>query len=112
MITKYSGLARHDVFVLTLPGKYGPREVLVYRNPTREDFREIHKRFREEFPDAPPGEPKTRHTFDADNNEYVWMSGDAMHFSVEDLLWSRYGVKTHQQKGWIPDWKFDTGGVK
>jgi hypothetical protein len=98
---------KDNLLIVSLPGKYVERKIPVYKNPSPEAYTEIAKRFREEFPFAPKGEPKSRHTYDEKGNEYLWMSGDAMHYTMENALYKQYGIKTHQIKGELPEGKFD-----
>jgi predicted ABC-type ATPase len=70
----------------------------VYKNPTDEQYREVFDRFKEEYPRAPRGEPKIRTTYDEKGNTYIWMSGDAMHSSVESFLWRKYHLRANQNK--------------
>ena len=105
MIKRYSRLhlsSSREILKVMLPGKYSPRALYIYKNPQPFDIQNLNKRFREEFPTAPKGEPKTRRTYDEQGNEYVWMSGDAMHFTMEYALYEQYGIKTDQNADKYP----------
>ena len=68
----------------------------VYKNPTKEEYQKILKRFHDEYPNAPKGEIKSRSTVDEEGNKYFWMSGDATHEMLESQLKEVYGIKSHQ----------------
>lgn len=70
----------------------------VFKNPTNEQYNRLIKRFKEKYPFCPAGEPKTRQTFDKDNNIYMWMSGDAMHYIVEAFLLKHDNIICNQNK--------------
>jgi hypothetical protein len=74
---------------------YG-KKIILYRNPTNDDRQEIARAFREKYPRAMPGTPKSRQTIDAKGNKYVWMADDAVHYEVENALMDTYGIKAHQ----------------
>ena len=69
----------------------------VFKNPTDDQYLLICDSFNEKYPFCPSGEPKTRHTFDKQGNEYYWMSGDAMHYTVENYL-LKHGIECNQNK--------------
>ena len=83
----------YEVFTLDVGAS---KPIIIYKNPTYSDRTEMSKRFREQFSQAPKGEPKVRFTFDADGNRYEWMAGDAVHFQVEDALTKTRGIETNQ----------------
>lgn len=85
-------LAENDILHLDI----GHRSIDVFQNPTGADYRELKRRFREEYPNAPKGEPDTRFTKDAQGNIYVWASGDAIHSDVDPALRQMLGRETAQ----------------
>lgn len=70
----------------------------VFKNPTNEQYYQLIERFKMEYPFCPIGEPKTRQTYDNNNNIYMWMSGDAMHYTVEGFLKRQEGIVCNQNK--------------
>lgn len=74
----------------------GERVIPVVKNPKDSDLWAINEMFREKYPNAPKGEPKSRSTYDKEGNQYLWMSDDAMHFQVEDYLKSKHGIEANQ----------------
>lgn len=65
-------------------------------NPNESDYRELSRRFEEQYPNAPKGEAGTRTTKDSKGNKYVWSSSDATHGKVEEAILKIYGVETNQ----------------
>jgi len=76
--------------------KVGPLKVEVVKNPTDADIQANAMRFKEEFPNAPAGEVKTRSTIDEQGNEYSWYAGDSAHNNIEDYLKAEYGLDANQ----------------
>ena len=72
------------------------RKVTVYKNPTDAQAQELRNRFKEEYPDAMRGTPKTRSSYDIDGNEYRWMADDATHSMVEGHIKKKFGIETNQ----------------
>jgi len=70
----------------------------VFKNPTDEQYYSLVDEFNEQYPFCPSGEPKIRKTYDTNNNEYIWMSGDAMHYFIEQYLYRLDGVTCNQNK--------------
>ena len=68
----------------------------IYKNPTKEEYKKVTKRFYEEYPNAPKGEVKARSTIDEDGNYYLWMSGDATHEMMESQLKAVHGISANQ----------------
>lgn len=81
-------------YIINTNGKLFP----VFKNPTDEQYYSLIDRFNEQYPFSPKGEPKIRRTYDTNNNEYVWVSGDAMHYLVEQHLLKVDGVNCNQNK--------------
>lgn len=69
--------------------------VKIFKNPTPDDYGELKKAFREEYPLAPPGTPSTRSTKDEEGNTYVW-SSDYIHQWIEPLLEKKTGLRMDQ----------------
>ncbi|MFA5071219.1 MAG: hypothetical protein WC511_02500 [Candidatus Pacearchaeota archaeon] len=92
MVKKYSSLKENSVFELVLGNG---RRVKVFKNPTPEDYWELKKAFREEYPFAPPGTPNTRSTRDELDNYYVW-SADYIHQWIEPLLEKKINLRVDQ----------------
>lgn len=70
----------------------------VFKNPTDEQYNILIDRFKIEYPFCPVGEPKTRRTYDNNNNMYMWMSGDALHYLVEGFLLKHENAICNQNK--------------
>ncbi len=67
----------------------------VVKNPTIQDRQEISAEFREKYPSAPKGEPKTRSTTDSEGNVYLWIA-DKTHTEIEPAISRRYGTAVSQ----------------
>jgi len=80
---------------INLPNSNGTT-IPVFKNPTDEEIWYLKDKFKEEYPNALVGEPKIRSTYDEDGNKYSWMSGDAMHWRIENYLYEKRGIKTNQ----------------
>lgn len=80
-------------YIMNINGNLFP----VFKNPTDEQFKLLVTEFREKYPFCPSGEPKTRHTFDRQGNEYYWMSGSSLHCTVESFLLKK-GIECDQNK--------------
>lgn len=72
------------------------KKITVYKNPTPLQMQTLSMEFKEKYPNALPGEPKSRVSFDADGNTYRW-SSDYTHDTVENLLKEK-GIKANQNK--------------
>ncbi|HHX68934.1 MAG TPA: hypothetical protein GX708_12885 [Gallicola sp.] len=81
-------------YIINVNGNLFP----VFKNPTDEQYNSLILRFKELYPFCPAGEPKTRQTFDKDNNIYMWMSGDAMHYIVESFLLRHDNIVCNQNR--------------
>jgi len=74
------------------------RGIVVIKNPTDADYRQFHSEFFEQYPYLRGrGEPYIRHTYDIDNNSYIWLSTN-IHATVEPLIDEYYETITHQSK--------------
>ena len=71
-------------------------------NPTKYDYDETRQRFKREYPDAFPGEPYSRKTFDGLGNMYLWMSGDTTHHYMDGYMRRQFNIKVNQRWEW---WK-------
>lgn len=90
---KESKLKNELIIVGEGRGKYP-----MYVNPTKEQSWALSDRYKQEYPNAPKGEPKTRSTYDKSGNHFEWMSGDDTHYGAEKFILKRFGVETNQ--GW------------
>lgn len=70
--------------------------ITIFKNPTDEEYWYLKDKYDSEYPNSLPGEPKTRCTYDEEGNKYMWMSGDAMHYRVENYLYEKRGIKSNQ----------------
>lgn len=85
------GTGEKDVITI----KSGRKTITVYKNPGTAERTEINKEFREAYPNAPAGEPRSRFTIDQNGNRYEWASSAAIHMQVEPALEER-GIIANQ----------------
>lgn len=84
------------------PGRifYTPQGLEIIQNPTNEEYRQMYNEVSEKYPFLGPGEPRLRHTYDMDGNEYIWNAHEGIHTSVQPYINEAYGTKTDQHHKW------------
>lgn len=86
------GDAQWDAFKV----RVGQRDITVIKNPSQQDYSEINKTFREEYPDAPKDTVRARHTIDREGNKYIWPAADATHPDVEPAINKKFKTESNQ----------------
>lgn len=77
-----------------------PHGLEIIQNPTNEEYRQLHNEVSEKYPFLGPGEPRIRHTYDMDGNEYIWNAYEGIHTAVQPYINEAYGTKTDQHHKW------------
>lgn len=73
----------------------GSKRIEVIKNPTQGDYEYLNEQFKEKFPRAMAGDPKTRYAFDSQGNRYEWMS-DTSHAEVQKYFKDNFGIDIDQ----------------
>ena len=75
--------------------------VQIVKNPKTGDYRSMSQAHRQQFPNAPKGDPYCRVTYDSEGNMYIWRSGHGVHQMIEPLIERKFGTKVHQSEYFV-----------
>ena len=78
----------------------------VIKNPTDREYRELYNDIRKDLGsryDYKTFEPLIRITYDDAGNEYIWDSRKSTHYSIENDIRKRFGVRVNQNKNFDLD---------